>query len=59
MQRDANVRGMPVHRLVDRVVEHFPDQMVKAGRADAADVHSGAFTNGLEAFENGDVFRGV
>ena len=59
VQRDADVRRVPVHRLVDRVVEHFPDQMVKAGRADATDVHAGALTNGLEAFENGDVFCGV
>ena len=59
VQRDADVRGMAVHRLVDRVVENFPDQMMQAGRADAADVHAGALANRLEAFEDGDVFGGV
>src|SRR5260221_10331608 len=32
---------------------------MKPGRAHAADVHARPFTNGLETFENGDVFRGV
>ena len=42
VQRDDDVRGEAVHRLVDGVVEHFPDEMVQAGGADAADVHAGA-----------------
>ena len=37
----------------------FPDQVVQAGAADAADVHAGALADGLEPFENGDVFCGV
>ena len=59
VQRDADVRGVAVHRLVDRVVENFPDEMMQAGGADAADVHAGPFADRLEPFENGDVFCGV
>jgi hypothetical protein len=29
---------------------------MEAGAADAADVHAGALPNGLEPFQNGDVF---
>ena len=59
VQRDADVRGVAVHRLVDRVVENLPDQMMQPGGADAADVHAGPLADRLEAFENGDVFCGV
>jgi hypothetical protein len=59
VEGDVDVRGEPVHRLVDRVVEDLPDEVVQAGRSDAADVHAGAFADGVEALENGDVFRGV
>ena len=59
MQRHGDGRGVAVHGLVDRVVEDLPDQVVQAGRADAADVHAGALADGLEAFEDGDVFGGV
>ena len=59
VQGDADVRRMAVHRLVDRVVERFPDQVMQAGAADAADVHAGALANRLESLEDGDVFRCV
>ena len=59
VQRDDDVRGVAVHRLVDRVVEDLPDEVVQAGAADAADVHARALADGFEAFENGDVFRGI
>jgi len=59
VQRDADVRGMAVHRLVDGVVERLPHQVVQAGAADPADVHAGPFSYGLESFENRNVFRGV
>ena len=39
-----------------RVVENLPDEMMEAGGADAADVHAGALADGLEPFEDGDVF---
>ena len=59
VQRDRDVRGIAVHRLVHGVVEDLPDQMVQAGRPDAADIHAGTLADGLEPFEDGDVFRGV
>ena len=51
-----DVRGVAVHRLVDGVVEDLPDEMMQAGGADAADIHAGTLADGLEPFENGDVF---
>ena len=59
VQRDADVRGVAVHRLVDGIVENLPDEMVQPRRADAADIHPGTFPDGLESLENGDVFRRV
>src|SRR5581483_8657315 len=50
---------MPVHRLVDGVVEDFPDEMMQPSGANAADVHPRTLSDGLEPLENGDVFRGV
>src|SRR4026208_561947 len=59
VERDGNVRRVAVHRLVDRVVEDLPDEVVQARRADAADVHPRPAPDGLEALEDGDVFGGV
>ena len=59
VQRDGDVRRVAVHRLVDGVVEDLPDEMMQPGGSDAADVHARPAADGLEAFENGDVFRGV
>jgi hypothetical protein len=59
VERDPDVRRVAVHRLVDGVVEHFPDQMMESRRPDAADVHAGALADGLEALEDRDVFRRV
>src|SRR4029450_10095565 len=50
---------MAVHRFVDGVVQHFPDEVVESGRADAADVHAWPFPDRLEPLQNRDVFRGV
>src|SRR4051794_9180794 len=59
VERDADVRRVAVHRLVDRVVENFPDEVMQPRGPDAADVHAGALANGLEAFQDGDVFGGI
>ena len=59
VERDADVRREAVHRLVDGVVEDFPDEVVQTGRADAADIHAGPFADRLQTLENRDVFRGV
>jgi hypothetical protein len=59
VQRDRDVRGVPVHHLIDRVVEDFPDEMVKPARPDTADEHPGTFADGLQPLQDRDVFRGV
>ena len=59
VQRDDDVRGVAVHRLVDRVVENLPDEVVEAGAADAADIHARPLADRLEPLEDGDVFRCV
>jgi hypothetical protein len=59
VQRDANVRGIAVHRLVDGVVEHLPHQVMQPRRTDAPDIHTRALANRLEPFQDGNVFRGV
>jgi hypothetical protein len=45
--------------LVDGVVDDFVDEVMKAPRTRRPDVHPGSQTDGLEALQNGDVFRGV
>ena len=59
VQRDRDVRRVAVHRLVYGVVEDLPDEVVESARSDAADVHAGSLPNGLEPFQDGDVFRCV
>jgi hypothetical protein len=59
VQRDRHVGGVAVHRLVDRVVHHLPDQVMEPRAADSADVHAGPLAHGLEALEHGDVLRRV
>src|SRR5213592_2486120 len=40
VERHPDVGGVAVHRLVDAVVHNFPDEVMQAGRADAANVHA-------------------
>ncbi len=44
-------------RLIDRVVNHLVDEMVKRFDVCAAHIHSGSASNGLQAFQYLDVFR--
>ena len=59
VQRDLDARGKAVDRLVDRVVEDLPEQVVVAGRTCAADIHGRPLANRIEPFEDGDVAGGV
>ena len=59
VERDLDLRRVPVDHLVDRVVDDLPEQVVVAVLAGAADVHGGPLANGLEALEDLDVFAGV
>ncbi len=58
---DRNVhRGGEVgHRLVDRVVDHFENEMVEAARRRVADVHARPLADVLKIAEVLEVFGGV
>ena len=46
--------------LVDGVVHHFPDHVMKTGNViDVTDVHPGALTHRVPSLEDLDVFGGV
>ena len=59
VQGDADAGRVPVHGLVDGVVDDLPDEVMQPGRPDPPDVHARPPPDRLEAFENGDVLRGV
>ena len=52
--RDIDLVGVTGHRLVDRVVDDLPDQVVQTALTGGADVHAGAFADRLQTLENGD-----
>ena len=58
---DAHVDliGKAVRRLVDRVVDDLPENVVQSLRARRTDIHARAQTDGVQPFENGDVTRVV
>src|SRR5690606_713546 len=58
-ERDLDPRGVPGHRLVDRVVHDLLDQVVQAALTGGPDVHAGAFADGLEPLEDRDGGRTV
>ena len=49
----------PGHRLVDRVVDDLPDEVVQARRAGGTDVHARPFADRVEALEHLDVLGAV
>jgi hypothetical protein len=51
--------GVAGHRLVDRVVDDLPDEVVEPAPVGRADVHARATTDRLEALEDLDAGRGV
>ena len=55
----VNLRRVAVHCFVDAVVDDFPDQVMQARHANAADVHAGAFADGVETLQDGDVLAFV
>src|SRR5215216_2910104 len=56
---DLDLGRLAGQRLVDRVVHHLVDQVMKTARARRADVHARPLADGLETLENGDVLRAV
>ena len=58
-QGDVDARAVTGHRLVDRVVDDLVDEVVKAVETGRPDVHPGAFSDGFEALQDGDVLGPV
>src|SRR5204862_4321351 len=56
---DVDDRAVAGERLVDRVVDDLPDQVMQAADTGRADVHARALAHGIEALENRDVLRVV
>jgi hypothetical protein len=56
---DVDLVGVAGHRLVDRVVDDFPDEVVQPAGIRRADVHARPSANGFEALEDLDAGRGV
>jgi hypothetical protein len=50
---------VPGHCFVDRVVNDFPNQVVKARQTSRADVHTWSLANWVKAFENLNIFGAV
>ena len=55
----VDLGGVPGHRLVDRVVDDLPDEVVQTALTGGADVHARTFADGLQPLENGDGFGAV
>ncbi len=58
-QRDADAVAIARHRLVDRVVDHFPDQVMETLQAGGPDVHARTLADRIEALEDLDVLGAV
>ncbi len=54
LQRQHDPVAVTGERLVDRVVDDLPDQVVQAALAGGADVHARPLADGLESFEDLD-----
>src|SRR5229473_1588641 len=59
MHGDVDFIGKAGHRFIDRIVHHFPNEMVQTHLSGRADVHRRAQAHGLQAAENLDRFRVV
>ncbi len=51
---DVDLGRVAGHRLVDRVVDDLPNQVVQTALAGGADIHARAFADGLQTFQHGD-----
>jgi hypothetical protein len=55
IERDRNKIGMPGQRLIDGVVHHLVDHMVKAGTVvGVADIHARPLADGIQPLQNLD-----
>jgi hypothetical protein len=54
-----NSIAVTCERLVNGVVHHLVDQVMKTAHTHIADIHGGAFTNGFQPFEDLDIRSAV
>ena len=59
VDRDRDVVAVAGERLVDRVVDDLPDQVVQAARPGRADVHARPLADRVEPAQDGDLTGGV
>jgi len=52
MHRDDDIFRMSSHRLIDRVVDDFPYEMMETAFIGRSDIHSWSFADWLESFED-------
>ena len=55
VDNDLNKVTVPRHGLIDAVVDHFVNEMMKTGSVNISDIHGRTFANGLKSFQNLDV----
>ena len=56
---DLDAIGVALDRLVHGVVEHLGEEVMQGLLVGAADIHAGAPTHGLQAFQHLDIGGGV
>ncbi len=59
VDRDVDPGAEPGHRLVDRVVHHLVDEVMKPARGGGPDVHPGPLADRLETLQDLDLSRGI
>ena len=59
VDRHGDLRGVAGHGLVDRVVDHFVDQVVQPAERGVGDVHAGPLADVLQVAEVLQVLGGV
>src|ERR1700730_8585015 len=59
VQGDDDAIGLPGQRLVDRVVDYLPDEVMQPTGVRGPDVHARTAANRFEAFEDLDLFGAI
>jgi type II secretory pathway component PulF len=56
---NVDIFGKADASFVEGVIDNFSGELVEAFFVGAADVHTGAFSDRFEAFQDGDIFGGI
>src|SRR5262245_21358798 len=59
VQSDVDARAKSCQRFVDRVVDHFVDQVMKSALAGGADIHARPFADRFQSLEDLNLTRGI